>query len=174
MSATTTTDLIHDVITYLVTQCQASPLLGAAIPPVAVFDGPTPPGEPLVNPQRVWIGYDALSGAADAGTATQAFAYLGTSGGRVREDGQITCTAEAWDGGSPLGTIRAQCKALVGGVEQLLRGSPTAIGPGDSSMAGLVQWSEVAGPYTWTQSLDDNGTSVMCVFRITYVAYLNP
>jgi len=170
----TITDLVHDVINYLVAQCQASTLLGAAVPPVAIFDGPTPPGEPLTSPQRVWIGHDALAGGGDAGMATQAFAYVGNSAGRRREDGEVTCTAEAFTGDVTMSVSRAQCKALVGAVEVLLRGTPGGLGPGDSSMGGLVQWSQVSGPYTWTQLQDATGTSAMCVFRVTYVAYLNP
>jgi hypothetical protein len=171
---TTITDLVHDVINYLVTACNASTSLGAATPSVLVIDGPTPAGEELVPQQRVWIGYDALTGASEAGQALQAFQYVGNSAGRRREDGQITCTAEAYSGDTTMANARATCKALVGAVEVLLRGYPGQLGPGDASMGGLVQWAEVAGPYVWTQSQDENGCSAMCVFRITYRAYLNP
>ena len=170
----TVTDLIPDVISYLVAQCQANTSLGAATPPVAVFDGPTPPGETLTQPKRLWIGHDALTGAADTGTATQKFSFLGSSGNYRDETGDITCTAEAWDGEPVVAAVRAQCKAVMGAVEVMLRGAPSTGGPGDSSMGGLVQWSQVAGPLTWTQSLDASGASAMCVFHITYFARLTP
>jgi hypothetical protein len=171
---TTATDLIPDVIAYLVAQCQASTSLGAATPQVGVFDGPTPAGEPLPLPLRLWIGYDALSGAPDAGTATQKFSFLGQSGAYRDETGNIPCTAEAWDGEPSVANVRALCKAITGAVEVLLRGSPSTGGPGDSSMGGLVQWSQAEGPFTWTQSLDASGASAMCVFRVTYFARLPP
>lgn len=170
---TTTTDLTHDVLNYLVAQAQASPNLGAAQPPVAIADGPTPPGEFLTQPLRLWIGFNALAGGPETGTAAQQFAYVGNSAGRRQEDGDITCTAEAWSGDPTPANARALCKAVVGGVEILLRGYPQINGPGDSSMGGLVQWSEVTG-LSWTQSQDQAGYSAMCVFHVTYRAYLNP
>jgi hypothetical protein len=171
---TTITDLIPDVIAYLVAQCQANTALGAASPPVTVIDGPTGAGEPLTTPQQMWIGFDAVTGTAEAGTATQKFSFLGQSGNYRDETGDVCCTAQAWSGDVVPGPARAQCKALVGAVEVMLRGSPATGGPGDSSMAGLVQWSQVAGPFTWTQRQDNNGYSVACVFHVTYFARLAP
>lgn len=174
---TTITDLIPDVITYLLTQSSANTSLGAATPAVGVFDGPVSlTGEQLAAySQRLWIGFDAKNPQAEAGKSTQNFAYEGTSGGRRQEDGQVTCTAEAWDGEPVIASMRAQCKAITGAVEIMLRGSPsTGIGPGDSSMGGLVQWSQVADT-AWYQSVDgESGASVMCVFTVTFTAYLNP
>lgn len=170
---TTITNLTSDVISYLVAQCQ----INAALAGVAVSDGPTPPGELMqTSQQALWIGFDALSGSSEAGTATQTFAYMGSSAGRRREDGSVTCTAQAWSGDPTVATARLACKGIVGAVEVMLRGYPGTLGPvlGDSSMGGLVQWSQVEGPFTWTQSQDGSGFSAMCVFRITYTAYLNP
>lgn len=170
---TTVTDLVHDVIGYLVTQCQNSPALGAApVSPVLVMDGPTPPGEPLTQQQRLWIGFDAVSGQGDFATAAQKFAFVGTSGGYRDEDGSVTCTAEAWSGDPTPAPSRAACKAIVGAVEVLLRGAPP-LGPGDSSMGGLVQWSQIAD-LAWHQFQDGNDYSAMCVFKVTYFARLAP
>jgi hypothetical protein len=169
----TVTDLIHDVIGYLVTQCQQNPALGAApLNPVLIIDGPTGAGEPLTQQQILWIGFDAVTGNADDAVATQKFAFLGTSGGYRDEDGSITCTAQAWSGDPAPVPARAQCKAIVGAVEVMLRGAPT-LGPGDSSMGGLVQWSQIED-LAWFQWQDGTGYSAMCVFKITYFARLQP
>lgn len=171
---TLTTDLVHDVIGYLVTQCQSSVLLGAAVPPVAIADGPIPPGEIFqTSQQRVSIGYDTISAAPEAGIARSRWPFLGTSGAYREETGDIVCTAEAWTGDTAPTVARAACKTLVGAVENMLRGYPPN-GPGDSSMGGLVQWSQVEGPFTWTQKQDNNGFSAACVFHVTYLARLAP
>jgi hypothetical protein len=170
---TLTTSLVHDVINYLVTQCNSSAALGGASPPVLVIDGPTAAGEPLTAQQQMWIGFDAVTGGTDAASATQKWPFLGTSGAFRDETGAVTCTAQAWSGDLTPATSRAVVKTMVGAVENMLRGYPPA-GPGDSSMGGLVQWSAVDGPFNWTQSQDNNGFSAMCVFRVTYFARLPP
>jgi hypothetical protein len=171
---TTVTDLIHDVIGYLVAQCQVSPVLGLAATPVLVIDGPTVARDQvLAYQQRLWIGYDSVSGSADAGTATQRWPFLGASGNYREETGSIPCTAEAFSGDSNPATARALCTALTGAVEIMLRGSPTTGGPGDSTMGGLVQWSQVEN-FTWTTEQTENGCSAACVFHATYLARLPP
>jgi len=172
----TVTDLIPDVTNYLVAQCQANASLGAANPPVTVMDGPTTPGEPLTTPQQIWIGYDAVTPqpeSAPQGDGTQAFSFLGQSGGYRDENGTIICTAQAWNGDVNPATARAQCKAVVGAVEVMLRGAPATGGPGDSSMGGLVQWSQVERT-AWYQRKDQGGYSAMCVFDVTFFARLTP
>ena len=172
----TVTDLIPDVIEYLVTQCNANAALGGATPPVTIIDGPTGPGEPLTTPQQMWIGFDAvtLSANPEAGHATQRFAFLGQSGNyRDEPDASIPCTAQAWSGDTNPLPARTQCKALVGAVEVMLRGSPATGGPGDSSMGGLVQWSQVLDT-SWTQRQDQGGYSAACVFHVGFYARLTP
>jgi hypothetical protein len=170
---TTITDLIPDVIAYLVTQATANAALGAATPPVTIIDGPTGPGEPLTTPQQMWIGYDSVTNAPEAGAATQKFSFLGQSGNYRDETGSIPCTAQAWSGDPNPATARAQCKALVGAVEVMLRGAPSTGGPGDSSMGGLVQWSQVLDT-AWTQKQDEGGYSAMCVFHVGFFVRLTP
>ena len=171
---TTVTDLIHDVTNYLVTQCKQSTSLGAsALAPVLVIDGP------IVNrdhwgsaPLRLAIGYDAISGNPELGTAAQRWPFLGASGNYREETGAITCTAEAFSGDLVPADVRGSCKAIVGAVEIMLRGAPTT-GPGDTTMGGLVQWSQIDA-FTWTQAQTENGYSAACVFRVTYLARLAP
>jgi hypothetical protein len=171
---TTVTDLVHDVINYLVTQCGQNTALGAApLSPVLIIDGPSVNREQVVtSPMRLWIGWDAESGVAEGASAVQKFAFVGTSGGYRDEDGVIICTAEAWTGDTTPGVARGQCKAIVGAVEVMLRGAPTT-GPGDSSMGGLVQWSQVER-LRWPQSQAADGSSAMCIFDVTYFARLAP
>ena len=172
---TTITNLTHDVIGYLVTQCQQSAVLGSAPPPftVAVIDGPTGSGELAQTAQRrLWIGWDSLTGAPDAGTATQRWPFLGASGNYREETGSIQCTADAWGGDLNPADTRAITKSIVGAVEIMLRGAPTT-GPGDSTMGGLVQWSQVE-EFTWTQDQDATGYGAACAFKVTYLARLPP
>lgn len=172
---TTVTDLIHDVTTYLFTQASLNPALGQAVlNPVLVIDGP------IVNrdqwgayQQRLAIGYDAITGMAELGTAAQRWPFLGASGNYREETGAITCTAEAFSGDLIPADVRVQCKAIVGAVEIMLRGSPATGGPGDSTMGGLVQWSQVED-FTWTQAQAEYGFSAACVFKVTYLARLPP
>lgn len=171
----TITDLVHDVIGYLYTQAQISPALGAnPLNPVLIMDGPTIPGEQTTEfSQLLWIGYDAVSATTDMAAARQKFAFLGANGNVRDENGEIICTAAAWSGDTIAATARALCKGIVGGVEIMLRGAP-ATGPGDSTMGGLVQWSEVAGPFEWKHQQSYYGYGCACVFRVQYFARLNP
>lgn len=172
----TVTDLVHDVINYLVTQSQANAALGNnGAGSVIVYDGPTTPGEQFADyTQRLWIGYDALNATTQAATATQKWSFLGGNGNFRDEDGEIICSAEAWSGDTVPASSRVLCKAIVGAVETMLRGVPPA-GPGDSSMGGLVQWSQVAGPFDWHQTqASQSGYAAMCIFRVTYFARLSP
>lgn len=171
---TTLTDLIPDVIDYLVAQCQANPALGGASPPVTIIDGPTAGGEPLATGLQLWIGFDSVTSAPEAGHASQRFAFLGASGNvRDEPDASIPCTAQAWSGDTSPHPARLLCKALVGAVEVMLRGAPSTGGPGDSSMGGLVQWSQVLDT-AWTQRQDGNGYSAACVFHVGFYARLTP
>ena len=170
---TTITDLVHDVIGYLVTQCQQNPALGAANPQVIVVDGPNTPGEGVqTNPQVLWIGYDAQNDAEDFAAARQRWPFLGASGNFREEQASIVCTARAWSGDPQPAPARLLCKGLVGAVEIMLRGAPTT-GPGDSTMGGLVQWSQVDS-FAWSQKSTGDGYSATCVFQVSYLARLSP
>ena len=52
-----------------------------------------------------------------------------------------------------------------------LRGTPSAGGPGDTQMGGLVFWSRVSAG-SWYQRPGQNGIAVMHVFKIVYRARL--
>ena len=165
-----TTDLVPDVTDYLVAQCQASSALTAL--GAVVFDGPQPTAATQGIEQALWIGCDALTaGDEPFGTSTQEFAYLGNDATRRNEAGEIICTAKHWTGDTTMQVHRDGCKAIVGVVELLLRGVPPA-GPGDSSMGGLVQWSEVIES-SWRQRQVASGAEVTCVFKVYFFAKLH-
>ena len=93
----TTTTQVPAVTDYLVAAATASSLLGAASPQVYVFDGPSP-SKALSSVERaLWFGWNAGAPHEAAAGATQDWPILDY--GRTRdEDGEITCTAQAWSG----------------------------------------------------------------------------
>lgn len=172
----TLTSSVPDVIDYLLAQCLASASLGAATPPVEIIDGPQVTDDSLTEGQRLWVGHDAVNGGAtqssQAGTAPQRFAFLDQARTRDEYNGQVVMTAQDWSGDSAIKTHRDACKTLVGAVETMLRGSPP-LGPGDASMGGLVQWSEVVS-LEWYQEQNQSGAWAACVFKISYYRRLTP
>lgn len=164
---TTTTDLAADVLDYLLAQCQASPALQAL--GVQVFDGPQPAGTISGVEQCLWIGHNPQQVNEEAAHMTQGFSFL--SSNYRDESGEITCAAKHWTGDVAMKPHRDGCKQIIAAVELLLRGSPATGGPGDGSMAGLVQWSEFT-EVTWWQQLASGGAEAYCVFKITYFARL--
>lgn len=166
-----TTSVIPQVIDYMVAQAGASSSLGLASPAVVVIDGPHLTDDTLAQPMHLWIGHDPYADGQEAASADQDFAGL-DMGLKRNETGQVTCTAEAWAGGDVIKTQRDTTAGIVAAVELLLRGTPRSGGPGDTSMGGLVLWSQVSGPFSWYQKATQDGLSVGCVFRITYQARL--
>lgn len=163
----TTTDLAADVADYLVTQATASSALQAL--GVTVFDGPQPSAAATGIEQVLWIGHNPREPGQQFGSAEQGFAFMASS---IRDEaGTITCAAKHWTGDPAMRGHRDGCKAIVAGVEDLLRGGGANPGPGDSTMGGLVQWSEFTEA-TWWQSLVDGGGEALCVFEISYFARL--
>jgi hypothetical protein len=166
----TLTDQTAAVIDYLVAQCQANASLGAASPPVAVFDGPTISGIQLVAAQRIWIGAEGgttPSGAeVEAATFTETFSFIDKA--RTRDNQiDVQMAAEQWSGDP---TQQKVCRdgafSLMAAVELMLRGDPS-VGPGDSSMGGLVYWSQVTGPGQLVQAKNQAGVSALVRFRVT-------
>ena len=141
-----------------------------------IIDGEDTTSDALVEAQRLYIGYDAIAGtnsegAQEAGSATQKFSFLDQA--RTRDEiGSVTLTAQDWSGDTNINTHRDACKLLVGAVEVMLRGSPP-FGPGDASMGGLVQWSQVTDA-TWYQDQLQSGAVASCVFKVSYFRRLTP
>jgi hypothetical protein len=175
MTAVAMTSQVPAVIDYLVAAAQASLLLGANPDPAArvvIVDGPTVTGDTLAAPLHLWVGCDDPT-RDDVLAAAAAQKWGPMDHGRTRdEDGEVWCTADAWSGSTTMSLLRGQCSAIVGGVEALLRGVPADGGPGDLTMGGLVYWSGVDGPFTWSQRQNSSGAGASCAFRVTYRARL--
>jgi hypothetical protein len=166
----TTTSQVPAVIDYLVAQAQASANLGAsATAKVRVIDGPPPTGNEPDEKRILYIGWDQVNGSPGGEDAAQSWPVLDHA--RTRdEDGTITCTADAWLGGS-MKEARDACAAIVAGVELLLRGDRMNPGPGDATMGGLAMWSSV-DDFRWYPRQDQQGAGMACVFTVSFRARL--
>jgi hypothetical protein len=173
---TATTDCIPLVISYLLAAAAASASLGAATPPVTIIDGQPATTEPLtMNPsgltQWLWIGsqgYAPPGQIAEAATGQQGFSFFDQA--RTRDNQiDILCAAEAAAGDMSVADARNGAFAVMAAVELMLRGSPGTVpaSPGDASMGGLVQWSEVTGPIELAQGQLTQGADALVKFRVT-------
>jgi hypothetical protein len=163
----TTTSLLPEVISYLVAQLQAEAVPGGALAGVTVFDGPQPSAAAQGVEQVLWVGHDPKNPAEPAGSSTQGFAFLSPS--YRDESGEVTCCAKHWSGDTGFEVHREGARAIIAAVEVLLRGDPPQGGPGDSTMAGLVQWSEFTEEQLY-QNLPGSGAEVVIPFKVTYFA----
>lgn len=123
---TTVTSRIPALIDYLVALFTADATLGAANPPVAVYDGPQTTAAPA---QLVlWVGLtDPDNPAAEpAADAAQGWAALGRRG----RDQQVTihCCAEAWSGTDTIQTVRLAVAGITAAVETLMQADTTGFG----------------------------------------------
>jgi len=162
---TVTTDLVTDVLDYLVTNCGSNATLQGL--GVTVFDGPQPSGAASGIEQVLWIGHNPMDTGTEIGLADQVFSFVGDMGATRDETGEVICCAKHWTGDPSLKVHRDGCKAIVGAVELMLRGLPATGGPGDFSLGGLVFWAQLQGA-TWWQSLADGGAEAYCAFKISY------
>jgi hypothetical protein len=172
---TALTEYIPDVITYLLAQAAENASLGAAATPVLIIDGQPATQDVLaVNEtgltQRLWVGSSGwvASGQMDpAATAQQGFAFLDQA--RTRDDQiDVACAAEAVAGDGTMADARNGAFAVMAEVELMLRGSPgtSPASPGDATMGGLVQWSEVVGPVELEQGQITQGAVALVKFRV--------
>lgn len=125
-----TTSRVPDVIDYLVTAFTAAVTLGAADPPVVVYDGPVVTLEPAELVLFVGIDDAEGIGAAVGATAEQQWAALG----KMARDELLTvfCVAQAWSGDRDVRTARVAAFGIVAAVEDIVRG--------DAALGGLVQF----------------------------------
>lgn len=165
------TSIVPQVIDYLVAAALASPSLGASTTaPVAVYDGPQPPGPGQQDVSALWIGADPAAPGDPVAEASQAFAVMDRARSRD-EDGVIAITAQHWSGDTGNKVHRDGAAAIVAGVELLLRGMQPE-GPGDATMGGLAYWSQVEGPFAWHQRQVSTGALCLVTFHVTYRARL--
>lgn len=168
MTTPTLTSRIPQVTDYLVAAATASPLLGAdPVSPVAVYDGPQVPGLGQQQERALWVGADPAALGDPAAQAEQMFGPMDHA--RTRdEDGSIVIAAQHWSGDTSNKVHRDGAAAIIGGVELLLRGFPQDGGPGDTTMGGLVWWSEVTGPFAWRPRQVTGGALCLVTCFVTY------
>jgi hypothetical protein len=122
----TVTSRVPALIDYLVSLFQGASTLGAATPPVTVYDGPQTTRAPA---QLVlWVGLsDPDSEQPEpAAEAVQGWAALGRRG----RDQQVTihCCAEAWSGADTIQTVRLAVAGITSAVETLMQADTTGFG----------------------------------------------
>jgi len=177
--STALTDFIPNVIAYLLAQAAVNPALGAAPVPVAIIDGQPVTQDVLVLnetglTQRLWVGSGGYvtSGSVDsAAISQQGFAFIDQ--GRTRDnDVDVQCAAEAIAGDSVMAEARAGAFAVMAAIELLLRGYPgtSPASPGDTTMGGLVKWSEVSGPIELGQ--EQSGQVAIALVKFHVTAYM--
>lgn len=122
----TITSRLPALIDYLVALFTGAATLGAATPPVEIFDGP--PTTLLDLPLKLYVGLsDPYAEAAEvAGDIVQAWASLGR---RARNETiTIHCCAEAWSGADDIQDIRLAVTGIVAAVEVLMQADTTRFG----------------------------------------------
>ncbi len=145
----TVTSRIPALLDYLVTLFTNSALLGAATPPVTVYDGPTVTElDPLL---KLYVGLtDPDSDAAEpAADSQQEWGAIGRQG--RNETVTVHCCAEAWSGTDDMKTVRVAATGIVAAVEQVMQADTTQFGgnvlfpaPGITALS-LLQNSTTAG-----------------------------
>ena len=115
----TVTSRVPALIDYLVTLFTNDPTIGAATPPVTVYDGP--PVTALNTPLTLYIGLtdpdsDAMEPMAES---QQTWAALGRRG--RDEIVTIHCVAEAWSGSDTVQAQRIAAAGIVAAVETLMQ-----------------------------------------------------
>jgi len=139
----TVTSRVPALIDYLVTLFTNDPTIGAATPPVTVYDGP--PVTALNTPLTLYIGLtdpdsDAMEPMAES---QQTWAALGRRG--RDEIVTIHCVAEAWSGSDTVQAQRIAAAGIVAAVETLMQADTTQFGGNvlfpDPGMA-VVAWSQ--------------------------------
>lgn len=122
----TVTSRVPALIDYLVALFTADATIGAAAPPVTVYDGPPTTG--LDAPLKLYIGLADPDnpGAEPAAESQQEWAALGRLA--RNETTTIHCCAEAWAGTDDLKTVRVSATGIVAAVEAVMQADSTQFG----------------------------------------------
>lgn len=122
----TVTSRIPALTDYLVNLFTSDATLGAATPPVAIYDGP--PTTELDPPLKLYIGWtdpDDTTGEAGA-ESQQDWASIGR---RARSEiVTIHCCAEAWSGIDDIKAMRTAAAGITAAVEVLMQADTTQFG----------------------------------------------
>ena len=124
---TTITSRLPALMDYLVTLLTNAATLGAATPPVTIFDGPAVTG--LDAFLKLYVGLTDPDNTAipePGGDSQQTWAALG----RLGRDETVTihCCAEAWSGVDTVQTVRLAVTAITAAVEVLMQTDTTQFG----------------------------------------------
>ena len=122
----TVTSRVPALIDYLVTLFTSAAAIGAATPPVTVYDGPATTG--LDAPLKLFVGLSDPDnpGTEPAAESQQEWASLGRLG--RNETITIHCCAEAWAGTDDLKTVRVSATGIVAAVETVMQADSTQFG----------------------------------------------
>jgi hypothetical protein len=152
----TITSRIPALLDYLVALFQNAATLGAATPPVTVFDGP--PTTELDPGLALYVGLsDPDNPAAEAaGDSVQSWAALGRLG--RNETSTIHCCAQAWAGTDDMKTTRVSAYGIVAAVEVLMQSDSSQFG-------GNVLFP---APGIATLSLLQNNTQIGAIARVAF------
>ena len=156
----TITSRVPALIDYLVTLFTNDATIGAATPPVTVYDGP--PTTLADAPLKLYIGLQDpdSQGQSEAGTAEQEWAAIGRRG--RNETVIIHCAAEAWSGSDSIQSARLAAAGITAAVETLMQADTTQFGgnvlypmPG---LTGVV----------WLQNNTDRGAIARVQFDLIF------
>lgn len=145
----TVTSRIPALLSYLVTLFTNSALLGQAVPPVTVYDGPPTTAQDAFLKLYVGLSDPDNPAAAPAADSVQEWGAIG----RLGRNEMITvhCVAEAWAGTDDMATVRTSATQIVASVEQVMQADTTQFGgnvlfpdPGITGLA-LLQNNTQAG-----------------------------
>lgn len=131
---TSVTSKVPDLLAYLVTLFSAADTLGAADPPVTVFDGTqTTEDDP---PLTLWVGLDDpdSDSAPLAATSDRQWNGLDSQSELIT----VFCVAESWSGGDDVIFERTAAYGIVAAAEELVRGDASQFGIGASRTPGVT------------------------------------
>ena len=144
------------LIDYLVALFTSAATLGAATPPVTVYDGPPTTG--LDAPLKLFVGLTDPD--ADTAEPAAAFTQARSDMGNLTRDelSEIHCAAEAWAGTDDMPTVRVAAFGIVAAVETLVRADATKFGGN----------AQLAAPGVTNGELLQNNTTTGAVARVTF------
>lgn len=151
----TTTTRVPAVIDYLVNTFTAAATIGAATPPVAVYDGPVTTGAP--SQLVLWVGLqdpDAVTAPVGAESQEE---WVGLGARQRNEYLTVHCVAEAWAGGTDVRSVRVAAYDIVAAVEVILQADPT--------LGGLVLFTDPTMPQ---RQLRQNNTEAGQLARVYF------
>jgi hypothetical protein len=158
-----TTSRVPALIDYLVNAFTAASTLGAATPPVLVFDGPPTTGDPA--PLALHVGMDDLFSDQAPTSATSEQIRQGLAQKR-QETATIHCAAVAWAGTDDMRTVRTSAFAILAAAEDLIRTNPD--GFGGNAGAALPGVSGVV----LQQNNTAQGAVAQVTFTITFLSFI--